>query len=123
MVSWTATRMAFADCECSIQDCHPLCRLLNHSCERQGDYSTSEGELQKRARIPGRLLDEDMLPRAVVQKLAAIPDDETFWSQVLNPRLFELGVSHRFALPAELAREMEPLTFATGSHRMAVDAV
>jgi carboxyl-terminal processing protease len=54
------------------------------------------------------------------QKLKTLQDDETFWFQVLNPMLFELGVSHLFALPAELAREIEPLIFATGSLGMDV---
>ena len=54
------------------------------------------------------------------QKLATVQDGETFFLQVLNPMLFELGVSHLAALPAELVREMEPLTFATGSLGMDV---
>ncbi|MGD9048596.1 MAG: hypothetical protein PVF77_11125 [Anaerolineae bacterium] len=54
------------------------------------------------------------------QKLAAVEDDETFWLEVLNPMLFELGVSHLFALPAEMAGEMDTLTFATGSLGMDV---
>jgi len=54
------------------------------------------------------------------QKLATIQDDETFWLQVLNPMLFELGVSHLFALPAEMAGEIDTLTFATGSLGMDV---
>ncbi|MBN1135238.1 MAG: hypothetical protein JXM73_01545, partial [Anaerolineae bacterium] len=28
------------------------------------------------------------------QKLATVQDDDAFWRQVLNPMLFELGVSH-----------------------------
>ena len=54
------------------------------------------------------------------QKHATIQDDETFWLQVLNPMLFELGVSHLFALPAEMAGEIDTLTFATGSLGMDV---
>jgi carboxyl-terminal processing protease len=49
------------------------------------------------------------------QKLATVQDGEAFWLQVLNPMLFELGVSHIGALPAELANEMDPITFSTGS--------
>jgi len=49
------------------------------------------------------------------QKLATVQDDEDFWFQVLNPMLFELGVSHLLALPAEMAGEIDVLTFATGS--------
>ncbi len=49
------------------------------------------------------------------QKLAAAQDDATYWRQVLNPMLFELGVSHIAALPAELANQMDPMTFATGT--------
>ncbi len=48
------------------------------------------------------------------QKLATVQDDATFWRQVLNPMLFELGVSHLAALPAELANQMDPMTFSTG---------
>ena len=44
------------------------------------------------------------------QKLTTIQDDETFWLQVLNPMLFELGVSHLFALPAEMAGEIDTLS-------------
>ena len=49
------------------------------------------------------------------QKLATVQDGETFLLQVLNPMLFELGVSHMAALPAEMANQMDPMTFATGS--------
>jgi hypothetical protein len=53
------------------------------------------------------------------QKLATVQDDHTFWLQVLNPMLFELGVSHIGALPAELSTEIESKSFATGSsHRV-----
>jgi len=48
------------------------------------------------------------------QKLATVQDDDTFWLQVLNPMLFELGVSHLVALPSEFASELDPMTFATG---------
>jgi carboxyl-terminal processing protease len=54
------------------------------------------------------------------QKLATVQDDETFWFQVLNPMLFELGVSHLAALPGELANEIDSMTFATGSTGMDV---
>ena len=54
------------------------------------------------------------------QKLTTVQDDHTFWLQVLNPMLFELGVSHIAALPAELATEIEPEIFATGSLGMDV---
>jgi carboxyl-terminal processing protease len=49
------------------------------------------------------------------QKLATVQEDATFWFVVLNPMLFELGVSHLAALPAELANEIDRMTFATGS--------
>lgn len=49
------------------------------------------------------------------QKLATVEDDYTFWREVLNPMLFELGVSHLAALPAELANQLDVMTFATGS--------
>jgi carboxyl-terminal processing protease len=49
------------------------------------------------------------------QKLAAVQDDATFWLQVLNPMLFELGVSHLAALPPGMTKEMDRMTFATGS--------
>jgi carboxyl-terminal processing protease len=52
--------------------------------------------------------------------LAAVQDDETFLLQVLNPMLFELGVSHLLALPAELANLIEPSALATGSLGMDV---
>lgn len=48
-------------------------------------------------------------------KLSTVQDDATFWLEVLNPMLFELGVSHLVALPAELASDLDPMTFATGS--------
>lgn len=54
------------------------------------------------------------------QKLATVQDDEAFWLEVLNPMLFELGVSHLFALPEEMAGEIDSLTFATGSLGMDV---
>lgn len=54
------------------------------------------------------------------QQLAMVQDDFTFWFQVVNPMLFELGVSHLGALPAELSNELEPMTFATGSLGMDV---
>jgi carboxyl-terminal processing protease len=49
------------------------------------------------------------------QKLASVQDDDTSWRQVLNPMLFELGVSHVIALPPDLANEFDRMTFATGS--------
>lgn len=49
------------------------------------------------------------------QKLATVQDDDTFWRQVLNPMLFELGVSHLAALPPGLAKLLDPMTFAAGS--------
>ena len=54
------------------------------------------------------------------QKLATVRDDVTFWFLVLNPMLFELGVSHLGALPPELANELDHMTFATGSLGMDV---
>jgi uncharacterized repeat protein (TIGR01451 family) len=54
------------------------------------------------------------------QKLATVQDDDTFWFRVLNPMLFELGVSHLVALPPELANEVDRMTFATGSLGMDV---
>ena len=49
------------------------------------------------------------------QQLATVQDDSTFWVRVVNPMLFELGVSHLAALPAELSSELESTTFAEGS--------
>ena len=54
------------------------------------------------------------------QKLATVQDDGAFWFQVLNPMLFELGVSHIGALPAKLASQIDPITFARGSLGMDV---
>jgi carboxyl-terminal processing protease len=54
------------------------------------------------------------------QKLATVQDAKTFWLQVLNPMLFELGVSHLAALPPEMASELDHMTFATGSLGMDV---
>lgn len=54
------------------------------------------------------------------QKLATVQDDRTFWLEVLNPMLFELGVSHLAALPAELSNQLDTMTFATGSLGMDV---
>lgn len=54
------------------------------------------------------------------QRLATVGDDMTFWFEVMNPMLFELGVSHMGALPSELASELDPVTFATGSLGMDV---
>lgn len=52
------------------------------------------------------------------QKLAAVEDDDTFWREVINPMLFELGVSHLVAMPGELAEQVDLMTFAGGSPRM-----
>lgn len=49
------------------------------------------------------------------QKLEKIEDDTTFWLGLLNPMLFELGVSHLVALPPGMANELDRMTFATGS--------
>jgi carboxyl-terminal processing protease len=49
------------------------------------------------------------------QRLATVQDDGTFWRRVLNPMLFELGVSHLAALPPELASEIDRMTFETGA--------
>jgi C-terminal peptidase prc len=54
------------------------------------------------------------------QKLTTVQDDHTFWLQVLNPMLFELGVSHIFALPGLLANQMQPDIFVSGSAGMDV---
>jgi carboxyl-terminal processing protease len=49
------------------------------------------------------------------QKLATVQDARAFWLDVLNPMLFELGVSHIAALPPETANQLDPITFSTGS--------
>ena len=49
------------------------------------------------------------------QKLEMVQNDATFWVKVLNPMLFELGVSHLVALPPSMANELDRMTFATGS--------
>jgi carboxyl-terminal processing protease len=49
------------------------------------------------------------------RKLASVQDDDAFWREVVNPMLWELGVSHLVALPTELANLIDPMTFATGS--------
>lgn len=54
------------------------------------------------------------------QKLATVQDDHSFWLKFLNPMLFELGVSHIGALPAELSTQLNPESFATGSLGMDV---
>ena len=54
------------------------------------------------------------------QKLGSVQDDHTFWLQIMNPMLFELGVSHLLALPAELSTELNRETFTTGSLGMDV---
>lgn len=53
-------------------------------------------------------------------ELATVQDDDTFWLKVLNPMLFELGVSHLVALPSELSNQVDPMTFATGKLGMDV---
>jgi carboxyl-terminal processing protease len=53
-------------------------------------------------------------------KLAAVENDGAFWFRVINPMLFELGVSHLGALPPELSTQLDPMTFATGSLGMDV---
>lgn len=54
------------------------------------------------------------------QKLADTEDDHTFWLGVLNPMLWELGVSHLVVLPAGMADEIDNMTFANGSLGMDV---
>jgi len=54
------------------------------------------------------------------RKLDSVQDDHTFWFQIINPMLFELGVSHILALPAELTSELNRETFASGSLGMDV---
>jgi carboxyl-terminal processing protease len=54
------------------------------------------------------------------QRLTTVQDDDTFWRKVLNPMLWELGVSHLVALPPELAVLIDRMTFATGSLGMDV---
>jgi carboxyl-terminal processing protease len=49
------------------------------------------------------------------QKLATVQDDRAFWVDILNPMLFELGVSHMGALPPELSSQMDPMTFSAGT--------
>jgi len=49
------------------------------------------------------------------QKLETVKDDGSFWIMLLNPMLFELGVSHLVALPPSMANELDRMTFATGS--------
>jgi carboxyl-terminal processing protease len=53
-------------------------------------------------------------------RLAAVQDDDTFWFGVVNPMLFEVGVSHLLALPSELLEQLEPRSFATGTLGMDV---
>ncbi|HSN75615.1 MAG TPA: S41 family peptidase [Anaerolineae bacterium] len=54
------------------------------------------------------------------QKLSTAQDGRAFWLEVLNPMLFELGVSHMAALPLELSNQMDPITFSSGSLGMDV---
>jgi carboxyl-terminal processing protease len=49
------------------------------------------------------------------QKLATVQDDVAFWFGVVNPMLFELGVSHLAALPSELATEFSRMALETGT--------
>jgi carboxyl-terminal processing protease len=65
-------------------------------------------------------MDWQAIGEAYRQQLATVQDDQTFWFQVVNPMLFELGVSHIGALPAELSNALEPMIFATGSLGMDV---
>jgi carboxyl-terminal processing protease len=53
-------------------------------------------------------------------KLDTVQDDHNFWFHIMNPMLFELGVSHLVALPAELSSELNRETFASGSLGMDV---
>ncbi len=48
-------------------------------------------------------------------KLETVQEDGTFWMKLLNPMLFELGVTHLVALPPGLTNELDRMTFATGS--------
>jgi C-terminal processing protease CtpA/Prc/pimeloyl-ACP methyl ester carboxylesterase len=48
------------------------------------------------------------------RKLATVQDDDAFWRQVLNPMLFELGVSHMLALPAGSVDKLDPMLFTAG---------
>ena len=49
------------------------------------------------------------------ERLNNVQNDATFWIKLLNPMLFELGVSHLVALPPGMANELDRMTFATGS--------
>jgi carboxyl-terminal processing protease len=49
------------------------------------------------------------------QKLETVHEDGAFWFRLLNPMLFELGVSHLVALPSSMANELDRMTFATES--------
>ncbi len=53
-------------------------------------------------------------------KLADVQDDHTFWFELMNPMLFELGVSHIGAFPAELSNQLSVESFANGSLGMDV---
>jgi carboxyl-terminal processing protease len=54
------------------------------------------------------------------QKLPTVQDDHTFWRQLLNPMLFELGVSHIAALPLERSSQMDTMIFSSGTLGMDV---
>lgn len=64
--------------------------------------------------------DWEAIGQAYRQKLPSTEDDHTFWLGVLNPMLWELGVSHLVALPAGMANEIDNMTFANGSLGMDV---
>jgi carboxyl-terminal processing protease len=64
--------------------------------------------------------DWQAIGNAYRQKLAAVQDDRAFWLEVLNPMLFELGVSHIGAVPVELSNQMAPVASATGTLGMDV---
>lgn len=64
--------------------------------------------------------DWQAIGEAYRKKLATVQDDTAFWFQLLNPMLFELGVSHIGALPAELSNQLSVESFANGSLGMDV---
>ncbi|HSF83453.1 MAG TPA: S41 family peptidase [Anaerolineales bacterium] len=54
------------------------------------------------------------------KKLPEVQDDHTFWFELMNPMLFELGVSHIGAFPAELSNQLSAESFARASLGMDV---
>jgi carboxyl-terminal processing protease len=54
------------------------------------------------------------------EKIGLVQDDHTFWFEIMNPMLFELGVSHLLALPGELAVELSRESFTIGTLGMDV---